>query len=302
MGAGHSHHEHDIPSRSQSVRRAFVAGVLLNLGFIGVEAMAAWWSDSMALWSDALHNLSDVAGLLISLFAFWLAGIGTRPMYHFGFGKATILAGFFNGLLLIGMAFWLFWASLSRLTEPPPVHGMMVIVTAAAGILINGITAWIFYRLREKEINVRAAFLHMLADALVSAVVLVSAVLAIQSEAWWLDPLAGMLIAVVIFAGSIGVLRKGIRLVLDGVPPGVSVDSIRQELLRVDGVEAIDSLHIWALGSTRYALNARLKLRHDIHRKQEADTLNRLRHEFQHKGFEHVLFETYTHVDAEDYS
>lgn len=290
----HAHHhpiQHNLTERQ---RRVFVAGVLVNLAFVGIEALAAFWSGSMALWSDAAHNLSDVFGLLISLFAFWLSTKRQHRLFTYGYAKTTILAGLINGLLLLFMVFLIIRASLTRINHIHDVQSEWVVLTAAAGILVNGFTAWLFMRDGEhrNDINFRAAFLHMAADALVSLGVVISGLLLMHGGWTWLDPIMGIMIALVILYGTIKVLTESIRLALDGIPHGINPEEVRTEMMKVSGVQDIHHLHIWAIGSMRNAITMHVLLAPELDRNQEQEIKQELRHRLEHLNIAHSTIET----------
>jgi cobalt-zinc-cadmium efflux system protein len=290
----HAHHHPIQHSLTERQRRVFVAGVLVNLAFVGIEALAAFWSGSMALWSDAAHNLSDVFGLLISLFAFWLSTKRQHRLYTYGYAKTTILAGLFNGGLLLLMVFLIIRASLTRINHIHDVQSEWVVLTAAAGILVNGFTAWLFMRDGEhrNDINFRAAFLHMAADALVSLGVVISGLLLMYGGWTWLDPVMGILIALVILYGTIKVLTESIRLALDGIPHGINPEEVRTEMMKVSGVQDIHHLHIWAIGSMRNAITMHVLLAPEVDRNQEQEIKQELRHRLEHLNIAHSTIET----------
>ncbi len=291
----HSHHHQPInASLTERQHRVFVAGVLVNLAFVGIESLAAFWSGSIALWSDAAHNLSDVFGLLISLFAFWLSTKRQHRLYTYGYAKTTILAGLINGLLLLLMVFLIIRASLTRINHIHDVQSEWVVLTAAAGILVNGFTAWLFMRDGEhrNDINFRAAFLHMAADALVSLGVVISGLLAMYGGWVWLDPAMGFLIALVILYGTVKLLMESIRLALDGIPHGINPDAVRTALLQVPGVQEVHHLHIWAIGSMRNAITLHVLLAPEVDRIQEQEIKQELRHRLEHLNIGHSTIET----------
>jgi len=294
MGHNHHEHTHDMPMEGHALNRVFLAGILLNLAFVVLESLAAWWSGSMALWSDAAHNLADIAGLIISLIAFKLATIAATRFFTYGYHKTTIFAGLINAIILLLMVVMLVRASIDRFYLMPAVKGDIVMFTAAVGILINGITAWLFYRSKQQDINVKSAFLHMFADALVSAAVLLSGFVTQRTGLLWIDPVTGLLVALVIFIGTIGLLRKSVRMTLDGVPHAIDFDSVKTTVKAVQGVSDVHHIHVWAISSTQTALTAHLVLLPNTNREDEAAIKAKVKHELQHIGIGHVTLETET--------
>ena len=291
----HSHHHHHLETGlTERQRRVFVAGVWVNLMFVGIEALAAFWSGSLALWSDAAHNLSDVFGLLISLFAFWLTSKRPHRLFTYGYAKTTILAGLINGILLLLMVVFIIRASLQRFSHVQDIQGEWVVITAAAGMLVNGFTAWLFTRDAEhrNDINFRAAFLHMAADALVSLGVVISGLLAMYGGWVWLDPAMGLLIALVILYGTAKLLMESIRLALDGIPHGINPEAVRTEMSKVSGVQDVHHIHIWAIGSMRNAITMHVLLAPETDRSREQAIKEELRHRLEHLNIAHSTIET----------
>lgn len=278
----------------QQQSKVFLAGVLINLGFVGIEALAAQWSGSLALWSDAAHNLSDVFGLLISLFAFRLSSGKQHQSYTYGYAKSTVLAGLLNSLLLLLMVVLLLRAAIFRFDHIEEIQGQWVVITSAAGILVNGFTAWLFLRdgNHRHDINVRAAFLHMAADALVSLGVLISGLIVMYTGRTLADPIMGILIALVILFGTYRLLAESVRLALDGIPHGIDPETVRNEVLKVEGVQNIHHLHIWAIGSMRNAITMHVLLKAEVDRLREHEIKTELRHRLEHLNIQHATIET----------
>jgi len=252
------HHPHDHGHVAADFGRAFAIGVVLNLGFVLIEAAFGIWSNSMALVADAGHNLSDVLGLLI---AWGAAAMTARPAnrrFTYGFKASSILAALANaGLLLIATGAILI-ETIDRLFHPQPVPGLTMIVVAAVGIAINGLTAFLFAKGRKSDINVRAAFVHMAADALVSLGVVIAGALIVWTGRSWIDPLASLVIVLVIGVGTWGLLRDSVKMALLAVPDNIPEGEVRAYLAGLAGVTAVHDLHIWPMSSTETALTAHL--------------------------------------------
>ena len=253
-GHGHHHHAHGPASYD----RAFAIGTALNLGFVLVEAAFGIIANSVALLADAGHNLSDVLALLLAWGAAWLTRRQPTSRHTYGFGSSSILASLINAMLLLVAVGAIAFEAVGRIFRPEPVAEFMVIWVAAAGILVNGATAWMFMRGRERDINIRGAYLHMASDAAVSAGVVVAAI-AIWATGWyWLDPLASLAISVVIVLGSLDLLKESTRLAMAAVPGGVDRAGVERYLAGLSGVSAVHDLHIWAISTTETALTAHL--------------------------------------------
>ncbi len=256
-GHGHAHHGHPHHAPGEW-NRAFALGIALNVGFVVIELVYGWLSGSLALLADAGHNLSDVAGLVLAWGAA-LAG-GRRPTHRrtYGWMRASILAALANALMLIFAMGVLAVEAVQRLQAPEPVEGWTVIVVAAIGVLVNGLTAMLFMAGRKSDLNVRGAFLHMAGDALVSLGVVVAGLLYLQFGWGWLDPLVSLVIAVVIVLGTWGLFRQSLHLAFDGVPEGIDLVEVHAWLRAQPGVVDVHDLHVWALGTSDVALTAHL--------------------------------------------
>jgi cobalt-zinc-cadmium efflux system protein len=241
-----------------SFNRAFAIGIALNLTFVAVEGFYGLKIESLALLADAGHNLSDVAGLVLA----WggaLAGRLRPDVRHtYGWKRASILAAFINAMLLLVAMGSLAWEALHRLRSPEPVEGVTVMVVAGIGILVNTATALLFMRGREHDLNIRGAFLHMAADALVSAGVVVAAGLALWLGWTWLDPVVALLIALIIVVGTANLFKQSLHLMFDGVPEGVNLIEVNALLEALPGVTQVYDLHVWAMGTSEIAMTAHL--------------------------------------------
>jgi len=238
--------------------RAFAIGIALNVLFVVIEASYGWKVNSLALLADAGHNLSDVVGLVLA----WggaLAGRLRPDVRHtYGWKRGTILAAFANALLLLVAMGSLTWEAVGRLSTPEPVQGITIMVVAGVGIVINTATALLFMRGRKSDLNIRGAFLHMAADALVSAGVVMAGALALWFGWNWLDPVASLLIAAVIVVGTWSLFRQSLHLLFDGVPEEINLPAVRIYLESLPGVEHVHDLHVWATGTSQIAMTAHL--------------------------------------------
>jgi cobalt-zinc-cadmium efflux system protein len=250
----HHHHHHAPPDYN----RAFAAGVALNMAFVVVEAVYGVLSDSLALLTDAGHNLSDVLGLLLAWGAAALAKRRPSPRRTYGYSRATIIASLFSGLLLMGAVGAIGWEAVSRLVEPVEPAGRTIMVVAGIGVVVNTLTALFFFAGKDDDLNIRGAFLHMAADAAVSLGVVVSGALILYFGFDWIDPVISLAIAAVILLSTWGLLRDSLNLAVDAVPPGVDPEAVRQYLSRQPGVTDLHDLHIWAMSTTDTALTAHL--------------------------------------------
>ncbi len=256
--SGHHHHGHHQAHAPQAGHgRAFAIGIALNLAFVAIEAGYGFWADSMALLSDAGHNLSDVLGLAIAWGAALLARRGPTERFTYGLRSSSILAALFNALLLLVAVGGIVWESLQRLIEPAPVAAGTIMIVAGIGIVVNGFTAFLFMR-GQHDLNVRGAFLHMVADAAVSLGVVLGGLVILWTGATWIDPVLSLVIAAVIVWGTWGLLRQSLTLSLHGVPSGIAVSQVRKALEQLPGVARVHHLHVWAMSTTETALTAHL--------------------------------------------
>ena len=237
--------------------RAFGVGIALNLGFVVVEAVFGFTANSMALLSDAGHNLSDVLGLFVAWGGGVLALRGSSARFTYGLKKASILAALANALFLLVAVGAIGLEAIQRLFHPTDTQGGVVMAVAAVGIAVNGVTALLFTR-GQHDINTRAAFLHMVSDAAVSAAVVFAGLVILWTHEQWVDPVMSLVVALVILWGSYGLLKESVWMSLAGVPAGIDVDQVEAELARLEHVEAVHDLHIWPLSTTETALTAHI--------------------------------------------
>ncbi|MBU1253435.1 MAG: cation diffusion facilitator family transporter [Alphaproteobacteria bacterium] len=263
MSAGHSHsHQHEAghghSHAPADFGNAFLIGIVLNTAFVAIEATYGWLSGSMALIADAGHNLSDVLALMLA----WAASVAAkRPptdRFTYGYKSSTILAALANAALLLIAVGAILYETIARMAEPAPVEGMTMVVVAGIGIAINTGTALLFLRGRENDLNIRGAFLHMAADALVSLGVVIAGVAILWTGAVWIDPAVSLLIVLVIAWGTWGLLKDSVKMSLLAVPRGISEGAVRGYLTGLPGVEAVHDLHIWPMSTTETALTAHL--------------------------------------------
>ena len=237
---------------------AFAIGIGLNIAFVVIEGFYGWKVDSLALLADAGHNLSDVAGLVLAWGGALAGKLPTNPRHTYGWKRASILAAFANALLLLVAMGSLAWEAIGRLSHPSSAAGGTIMAVAAVGIVINTVTALLFMRGREHDLNIRGAFLHMTADALVSAGVVLAGALALWQGWDWLDPVVSLVIVTVILIGTWSLFRQSLHMLFDGVPFEIDPDAVRQYLMSLPGVSQVHDLHIWAMSTSQIALTAHL--------------------------------------------
>ena len=272
---GHAHAPADFG-------RAFATGIALNLAFVAAETVFGFIANSMSLLADAGHNLSDVLGLVVAWAGAAMARRAASPRFTYGLKKAPILAALANSLFLLIAVGAIGAEAARRLFHPSPTDGSTVIAVAAAGIVINGLTAWLFARGKEHDINIRGAYAHMAADAAVSAAVVFAGAVVLWTGQQWVDPVMSLAVSVVILWGSIGLLKESVWMSLAGVPIGIDVDQVEAELAQLDGVETVHDLHVWPLSTTETALTAHLVAPHV----DSTDELLRIARTMLHERFQ----------------
>ncbi|TZF91154.1 cation diffusion facilitator family transporter [Cognatilysobacter lacus] len=279
MGGNHAHHAHAHPAR------AFAVATLLNLAYTVIEAWFGFSTNSLALLSDALHNLGDVAGLALAWAAATLARRAPTSRHTYGWRRATLLSPLANALLLVGFAGALVWEALQRLHSPPSVPALPITIVAAIGIAVNLAAAWMMHAGREHDLNRRAAFVHLIADAAVSLAAVLAG-LGMWAFGWeWLDPATALLVSAVVTVSAFGLLRESFNAAMDAVPEGIDRAEVETFLLAQEGVTAVHHLHIWPLGAGEIAMTAHLvrpaAAGHDTF-------LDRVSHELDHRfGINH---------------
>ena len=253
---GHHHHHHNHAIERLST--IYIVAVGLNLLFVVVEAVAGFVGHSLGLLSDAGHNLSDVFSLILAMIALKLASSHATKRFTYGHRKASVLISLLNAIILLVAVGAIMVESVEKFFHPSEVNGTLIIWTAAVGIVINGVTAWALSRQQQHDINTRGAFLHMLADTLVSIGVVVSGVV-IKYTGWNIvDPIIGLVIAIVILVSTWELLAESLRMSTDAVPEGFDVDDIQNRITAIDGVLNVHHVHIWAISTTETALTCHI--------------------------------------------
>jgi cobalt-zinc-cadmium efflux system protein len=253
MSAGHDHSH-----SAATFNLAFAVGIALNAAFVAIEAFYGWKVDSLALLADAGHNLSDVIGLVLAWGGALAGRLRPDARHTYGWKRASILAAFINAMLLLVAMGSLAWEAVHRLQSPQPIEGVTIMVVAGIGIVVNTATALLFMRGRDDDLNIRGAFLHMAADALVSAGVVVAGGLALWFGWTWLDPVVSLLIAAIIVFGTWSLFKQSLHLLFDGVPDGVDLREVQALLEGLPGVARVHDLHVWAMGTAEIAMTAHL--------------------------------------------
>jgi cobalt-zinc-cadmium efflux system protein len=253
-GQNHQAHVHADPNYG----RAFAVGIALNLAYVVGEAVAGILSGSLALLADAGHNLGDVLGLSLAWGAALLSRRQPSGRFTYGLRSSSILAALANAIILLVVTGGIAWEAIGRIAHPVPVASGIVIGVAAAGILVNGVTALLFASRHPRDLNVKSMFVHMAADTLVTGGVVIAGIAIWLTGQLWIDPAVSLVVSAVIVIGTWGVMKSAMGLALNAVPEGVDIAAVRDHLLAVPGVSALHDLHIWGMSTTETALTCHL--------------------------------------------
>lgn len=287
-----SHHNHSHSVAPENINTAFVTGIVLNLLFVIIEAGVGVYIDSLSLLSDAGHNLADVGSLALSLLAFRLLKVKANEKYTYGYRKTTILASFFNAVILLLSIGAIIYEAIHRFFKPAVIPGKTIAIVAAAGIIINFFSAVLFRKNKEKDMNVKSAYLHLMADALVSAAMVIGGIIILFTGWYWIDPLLGIIVSVVILVGTWHLLKDSLRLSLDGVPKDIDIEIVKETILKIKGVKAVHHIHIWAMSTTENAMTGHFILENGTSLDDEMQIKHELRHSMQHLNISHLTIET----------
>ncbi|MBM9500868.1 cation transporter [Leptospira sp. 201903071] len=269
MGHHHSHnhshdHSHNHGDHHQNSSRALMIAMTFNLLYAAVEAGIGLWSGSLALLSDAGHNLMDVSSLFLAWIAIKLQQRAPSPGFTYGLKKSSILVSLLNSILLFGTFAFIVYESIEKLSNPSPVSGGMIAIVALVGVVVNFSTSFLFHKSKDGDLNLKGAYLHLLADGMVSLGVIVSGLLIQWKGIYWIDPVAGLLVALFILYGNIPLFKESLRLSLDSTPDTIHSETVEKQLKSIDGVLNIHHVHIWSLSTTENALTAHLVLKNDL--------------------------------------
>ncbi|MFL9484725.1 cation diffusion facilitator family transporter [Chitinophagaceae bacterium LWZ2-11] len=288
----HHHHHHDHSSVLTNVSRAFYIGIILNFVFVLVEVIVGLSIHSLSLLSDAGHNLADVASLALSLLAYKLMSVKPNDKYTYGYRKTTILVALFNAVVLLVSIGAIGYEAIHRfLTPEKSIPGFTIAWVAGIGILINGLTALMFLRDKEKDMNVKSAYLHLMSDALVSLALVVGGIIIHFTNWYWIDAVLSLIVAVVILFSTWSLLKSSLRLSLDGVPENVDMDKIKNNIIAITGVKDIHHIHVWGLSTTTNALTAHILVDEHVTMEQADSLKGKIKHELEHLNIQHATLE-----------
>lgn len=283
----HSHHARQLTG----VTTAFVVGISLNFLFVIIEVIAGLYVHSLSLLSDAGHNLADVAALALSLLAFRLVKVKPNEQYTYGYSKTTILVALFNAMVLLVSIGAISYEAAHRFLSPEPLPGKAIALVAAIGIVINAVTALMFFRNRKKDLNIKSAYLHLFSDAIVSLGIVIGGVIIFYTHYYWIDAVLSIVIALVILVSTWNLLGQSFRLSLDGVPAGISIEKVKQVAAKISGIIEIHHIHIWAISTTKNALTAHVVVNAESSLAEIEKLKNKLKHDLEHLNIHHVTLE-----------
>ena len=292
MGHEHHHHSHNHAPELTHLNRAFIVGIVLNSVFVVVEVIAGFATNSLALLTDAGHNLSDVAALALSLIAFRLTKVKANEHFTYGYSKTTILVALINSVILLIAIGGIGYEAVHRFIHPEPMQGNMMAIVAAIGIVINAASAFLFFRDKDHDLNVKGAYLHLAADALVSLGVVVAGVIIIFTNWYWVDSVVSLVIMLVILIGTWNLLADSLRLSLDAVPRNIDLEKVKAEVLKVKGITDIHHIHVWALSTSTNAMTAHLIINEGLSSSEEHHLKETVKHELLHLNIQHATLET----------
>ncbi|MCR4620010.1 MAG: cation diffusion facilitator family transporter [Paludibacteraceae bacterium] len=281
---GHHHHHHHV----ESIGTVFIIGIVLNALYILLEAGVGFYTDSLGLLSDAGHNLSDVFSLLLAFAGVKLASVAVSKHFTYGYRRSTILISLLNAVILLVAVGAIVIEAIHDLSHPSAINGAAVSVTATVGILVNGLTAFLLMRGQKNDLNIRGAFLHMLADTLVSVGVVVAGLVIYFTDFYLIDPIVSLVVAVVILVAALRLLSDSLRLSLDGIPEGIDFDRVQALMTDVPHVLSVHHLHVWALSTTLNALTAHVVIDSHDHSEQ---VLSALKHRLADYGIAHTTLQ-----------
>jgi len=291
----HSHHgHHHHPIDMQNVSRAFIIGIILNFLFVIIEVVIGLSIHSLSLLSDAGHNLADVASLAMALIAIRLTKVKANEKYTYGYKKTTILVALLNAAILLVSIGAISYEAVQRIITPQPLPGKTISIVAAIGILINASTALLFFRTKEKDLNVRSAFMHLISDAIVSAGLVVGGIIIYYTGLFRIDAFLSIIIAVVILLSTWQLLKDSLRLSLDGVPEGIDFKKVKENIARINGIKDFHHIHIWALSTSENALTGHIVVAKNADMNSIEKIKHNVKHELEHLNINHATLEVET--------
>lgn len=288
----HNGHYHHGPVKLTSINSAFVIGIILNLSFVIIEVFVGLYVHSLSLLSDAGHNLADVGALALSLLAFRLLKVKPNENYTYGYRKTSVIVALFNAMVLLVSIGAITYEAIHRFLNPEPIPGTIIAIVAGIGIVINALSALLFFRSKDDDINIKSAYLHLLSDAIVSVGLVIGGIIIFYTKWYWIDSVLSIIVAIVIMLSTWRLLKDSLRLSLDGVPSSIQIDDIKLNALKIEGLKDLHHIHVWALSTTENALTAHIVLAQKTTIEEESKIKHKLKHLLEHKNIHHVTLET----------
>lgn len=288
----HNHeHNHNVSLNIKQVNKSFYLAIILNLSFVVVEFISGFIFNSLSLFTDASHNLIDVTGLFISLGAFKLSQTKVTNNFTYGLKKATIFASLINSFILLLTVGFIVYEGFHRLNKDVEVQGLGIILVAGIGIIINFFSALVFIKQKDVDLNIKGAYLHLIADAVISLGVVLAGILIIITDINFIDIITSFIVSVIIIYGTWKLLWQSLRLSFDGVPLNIDIKNIEAEILSISNVTDIHHIHIWALSTTENAFTAHVVLNNIFNVKQIDDIISIIKHKLLHFNIHHSTIE-----------
>lgn len=287
-------HTHIHTPRIGSINKAFIIGIVLNALYVVVEFLAGFYYNSLSLISDAGHNLSDVSALVLALLAFRLAKVKANDKFTYGYRKSTILVSLINAVVLFIAIGGILWESIGRFNNSVQIQGVPISIVAGIGIVINAVSALLFFKEKSKDLNIKGAYLHLMADAAVSLGVVVSGILIYFFHVYWLDMAMSILIVLVIFYSTWNLFKDSLFLTLDGVPKGIDLKKVNSEIMEIEGVVDVHHIHVWAMSTSENALTAHVVVPSDFRLEQLESLKKQIKQELEHVNIQHATLEIET--------
>ncbi|MEO5943305.1 MAG: cation diffusion facilitator family transporter [Ferruginibacter sp.] len=288
---GHGHHHHGVVELS-NVSKAFTVGIILNLTYVIIQVVIGFRINSLALLSDAGHNFLDVGALALSLLAFRLNKAKANNKYTYGFKKSSILISLFNAIVLLISIGAIGYEAILRFRNPQPLPGITIAIVSGIGIVINGVSALMFFRNKDKDLNVKSAFLHLASDAVVSLGLVIGGIIIYFTHIYWIDPVLSLVVCAVIIVSTWNLMKDSLRLSLDGVPGKIELEKIKSTILKVNAVLDVHHIHVWAISTTENALTAHLVVGENSTMQQQQDIKAKVKHALEHENIQHATLET----------
>ena len=290
----HSHegHNHGKVVALTNISRAFIVGIILNMIYVIIQVVIGFRINSLALLSDAGHNFLDVGALALSLLAFKLNKAQASNKYTYGFKKSSILISLFNAIILLISIGAIGYEAILRFKNPQPLPGFTIAIVSAIGIVVNAVSAFMFFRDKEKDLNVKSAFLHLASDAVVSVGLVIGGIIMYYTHIYWIDPILSLVVCAVIIVSTWNLLKDSLRLSLDGVPDTIEIEKIKATVLKVKDVIDIHHIHVWAISTTQNALTAHLIVDQKTTMQQMQKIKAQVKHELEHENIHHATLET----------